>query len=205
MQKWRHVFLGAVALVATSVVAAAQPPISVPYEPTLRCTSLSFFGGVATPESEAGGLLGGTAGWQIGPRFALEGNAFWLDRPGSETGFSVAFNSHVNLLTRRAAVPFLAAGIGMYRASLDADDAAASEFYRERFEAGDALAASQTFTDPAFIVGGGVNIFLSPQLALRPQGDVMFVVNDGKTRIVPVFTVHLAYHFHDHPITPSRR
>lgn len=205
MERWRHVFLGAVVLVATSVVAAAQPPISAPYEPTLRCTSLSFFGGVATPESEAGGLLGGTAGWQISPRFALEGNAFWLDGPGSETGFSAAFNSHVNLLRRRTAVLFLAAGIGVYRASLDADDAAASEFYRERFKAGDALATRQTFTDPAFIAGGGVDIFLSPQLVLRPQGDVMFVVNDGKSRMVPVCTVHLAYHFHEHPITPSRR
>ena len=33
----------------------------------------------------------------------------------------------------------------------------------------------------------------------------MFVVNDGKSRMVPMFTVHLAYHFHEHPITPSRR
>jgi opacity protein-like surface antigen len=203
--KWHHVFFGAVVLVATSVVAAAQPSISAPYEPTLRCTSLSFFGGVATSESDAGGLLGGTAGWQISPRFGLEGNAFWLDRPGNETGFSAAFNSHVNLLARRRAVPFLAAGIGVYRASLDAEAAAASEFHRERFAAGDALATKQTFTDPAFIVGGGVDFFLSPQLALRPQGDVMFVVNDGKSRMVPMFTVHLAYHFHEHPITPSRR
>jgi len=205
MRQWRQVFFSAMVLVATSVVAAAQPPISAPYEPTLRCTSLSFFGGVATPESKAGGLLGGTAGWQFSPRFALEGNAFWLNRPGSETGFSVAFNSHVNLLRRRTAVLFLATGIGVYRASLDADAAAASEFYRERFAAGDALATTQTFTDPAFIVGGGVDFFLSPQLALRPQGDVMFVVNDGRSRVVPVFTVHLAYHFNDHPITPSRR
>lgn len=203
--RWRHVFFGAVVLVATSVIAAAQPPISAPYEPTLRCTSLSVFGGVATAESTAGGVLGGAAGWQISPRFALEGNAFWLDRPGSETGFSAALNSHVNLVRRQTAVPFLAAGIGVYRASLDADAAAASEFYRERLAAGDALATTQTFTDLAFIVGGGIDFFLSSQLALRPQGDVMFVVNDGRSRMVPVFTVHLAYHFNDHPITPSRR
>lgn len=205
MEKWRHVFLGAVVLVVTSIVAAAQPPISSPYEPTLRCTSLSFFGGMATPDSEAGGLLGGTAGWQITPRFALEVNAFWLDGPGSESGFSAALNGHVNILRRRTAVPFLAAGIGVYRASLDADDAAASEFYHQRFKAGDALATRQTFTDPALIAGGGVDIALSPQLVLRPQGDVMLVVNDGKSRIVPMFTVHLAYRFHEHPITPSRR
>ena len=86
---------------------------------TLRCTSLSVFGGVATAESTAGGVLGGAAGWQISPRFALEGNAFWLDRPGSETGFSAALNSHVNLVRRHTAVPFLTAGIGVYPINTD--------------------------------------------------------------------------------------
>jgi hypothetical protein len=204
--RWlRYLPLTALFLVVASVGAEAQPPTSLPYEPSTHCTSLSLFGGVATAESEPGALLGGSAGWQLSPRFSFEGNVMWLDRPNSETGFAAAFTAHVNLLRGKVVVPFLTGGLGFYHASVDASDDAAPKFYADRFNAeGDDVDTKRTFTDPSFVVGGGVDIFLSPQLTLRPQGDAMVVVGDGHSRVVPTFTLHLVYHFRDHPITPSR-
>jgi hypothetical protein len=147
----------------------------------------------------------------LGAMFLVAGlsfaaNGMWLDLANSETGFSAAFTTHLNLATDTTAVPFLAGGVGFYHASLDRSDDAAPAFYANRFKTdGERLDRKQTFTDPAFTVGGGVDIVVSPQLALRPQGDVMFVVGGGDTRVLPVFTLHLTYHFHDHPMTPSRR
>ena len=65
--------------------------------------------------------------------------------------------------------------------------------------------ARRTFTDPALIAGGGVDIFLSRRVSVRPQGEAMFVLHSGDTRVMPAFTLHLAFHFEDHPITSSRK
>ena len=197
--------LGALLVAATAVAAAAQPPISG-YQPPTRCTSLDVFGGVTTAESNVGGMAGGAAGWQASPWFGIEGNASWLDRPGSENGFSAAVNARLNLLSRRTFLPFVKGGVGLYHASFDAADDAAASFYRERLDASAAdLGTKRSFTDPALIAGGGVDIFLSRRVSLRPQGEAMFVMYKGDSRVMPAFTVHLAYHFEEHPITPSRK
>jgi hypothetical protein len=201
-------FVGLV-LVATAVAAAAQPPVTTPYEPPTRCSSLNVFGGVSTAESSAGGLVGGAAGWQITPWFGLEADAAWLDRPGSETGFSAAIHTRWSLVTGWRATPFVKAGGGLYHASLDVDDDTVPAFYRDRLD-GDAapvedVGLRHSFTDPAVIAGGGVDILLSRRVSLRPQADAMFVFDHGKTRVMPAFTLHLAFHFEEHPITPSRR
>jgi hypothetical protein len=193
-------------LVLGSVNAGAQPPVSLPYEPQTHCTSLSLFGGAATPESASGALLGGTIGWQLNSRVGLEGNVMWLDRPDSETGFSAAFSTHVNFRNGATVAPYLTGGVGIYHAAVDMNDDAAPRFYADRvMMTDDNPGMRRTFTDLSLITGGGVAFFLSPQLALRPQADVMFVVADDDTRVVPVFTLHLVYHFRDHPITPSRK
>jgi hypothetical protein len=205
MRSSKYVHLVALFLVLGSAKAGAQPPASLPYEPQTHCTSLSLFGGVATPESASGALLGGTVGWQITPRVGLEGFAMWLDLPHSETGFSAAFSTHVDFRNGATVVPYLAGGMGIYHAAVDMNDHAAPTFYTDRFMMNDDPGMRRTFTDLALLAGGGVAFFLSPQLALRPQADVMFVVADDDTRVVPVFTLHLVYHFRDHPITPSRK
>lgn len=190
----------------TAVTAAAQPPMKTPYEPTLRCASLNIFGGVSTAESDAGGLAGGAAGWQITPRFGLEGDASWLDRPGSEAGFSAAIHARWSLVTGWRATPFVKAGGGLYHASFDVYDDTVPAFYRDRLEGGAGEAGSnRSFTDPAVIAGGGVDILLSRRVSLRPQADAMFVFDHGTSRVMPVFTLHLAFHFEEHPITPARK
>ena len=108
-------------------------------------------------------------------------------------------------MTDHRALPFLTAGFGLYHASFDSADTAAPKFYLDRFTSTADAAPRQKFTDPAFVTGGGVNLFVSQNLAVRPQAEAMFVVRDGQTHVVPVFSVHVAYHFGDHPITPSRK
>jgi hypothetical protein len=194
----------AAVLVITASTAAAQPPMKAAYEPSTRCSSLAVYGGVSTAESDAGGLVGGTAGFQITPRFALEGEAFWLDRPGSESGFSGALNARWTLVRKWRAMPFVKAGAGLYHASFAVDDDTVPPFYRDRIATAE-VGTQRSFTDPAVIAGGGVDIHLSRRVSLRPQGDAMWVFDHGTSRIMPAFTLHLAFHFDEHPITSSRR
>jgi hypothetical protein len=165
-----------------------------------------MFGGAAAADSDTGAVFGGAAGWQVNPWFGIEGNATWLDRSGSENGFAAAIATHVNLLSRQTAVPFAKAGFGLYHASLRLNDEQAPAFYRQRLQSNDTDPNSrQSFTDPAFVVGGGMDIFLSRHVALRPEAEAMFVLHEGDSRTMGVFTLHLVYHFEDHPITSSRK
>jgi hypothetical protein len=200
----RYLPLSVLFVVAMTLTAAAQPPRSMTVEPA-HCTSLGVFGGVSTADSDVGALIGGSGGWQVTPWFGIEGNAMWLDQPGAETGFSASANAHFSLLTHRKAAPFVTGGFGLYHASFAAGAGAAPKFYSDRFKTTTDVTRNQRFTDPAFIVGAGVNMFVSENVALRPEVETMFVVHDGESHVVPVFTVHLVYHFADHPVTPSRR
>ena len=205
MRRTLQLHLGALIVMVIPVLAAAQPPI-FGYETPTRCTSLNVVGGISTAESNVGGLVGGAAAWQATPWFGVEAAASWLNRPGTETGFSAAINGHVNLLSRPTFVPFLRGGVGLYHASLAANDSAAPPFYRERLEtSASEPGMKRSFTDPALVAGGGVEIFVSRRVSLRPQGEAMFVIYKGDSRVMPAFTLHLAYHFEEHPITPSRK
>jgi uncharacterized protein involved in copper resistance len=164
---------------------------------------------VSTAESKAGGLAGGAAGWQITPWFGLEGDAVWLDRPGSEAGFSGALHARWTLVTGWRAAPFLKTGAGLYHASIEVGDDAVPAFYRDRLQAVSAESEEaghrRSFTDPALVTGGGLDVLLSRRISLRPQADAMFVFDHGKTRVMPAFTLHLAFHFEEHPITSARK
>jgi hypothetical protein len=157
-------------------------------------------------DSKAGGLAGGAAGWQLTPWFGLEGDAFWLDRPGSETGFSGNIHARWNLVTGWRATPFVKTGAGLYHASIEGGDDTAPAFYRDRLEdRGSQVGSKHSFTDPAVIAGGGVDILLSRRISLRPQADAMVVFDHGTSRVMPALTLHLAFHFEEHPITSTRK
>jgi uncharacterized protein involved in copper resistance len=205
--RWTHsLHLTAFVLVTTAVTAVAQPPVKAAYEPSTRCSSLAVYGGVSTAESRTGGLAGGAIGWQISPWVGLEADSFWVDRPGSEAGFSAAFNARWSLVTGWKAIPFLKTGLGLYHASFDTGDDTVPAFYLDRLGDGSAgVGVKRSFTDPTAIVGGGVDIGLSRRVSLRPQADATFAFDHGKSRVMPGFTLHLAFHFDEHPITPSRK
>ncbi len=65
--------------------------------------------------------------------------------------------------------------------------------------------ATSTFTDPSFILGGGMNIFVTRHIAIRPDVEAMIVRRDSHNYVVTAVVVHIAYHFENHPITPTRR
>ncbi|HEY7445458.1 MAG TPA: outer membrane beta-barrel protein [Vicinamibacterales bacterium] len=167
-------------------------------------TTLSLFGGASTDSNTTGPYLGGGIGWEIKPTFAIEGTMGWIDRPGADTSaYNAGLMAQFSLPGSTKASPFVAGGFGLYRASFGVGSEM-PEFYSRRISATDP-AQPRTFTDPAFIFGGGVNIYLSRHLAVRPNVDVMMVFDNSYDYWVTGFAVHFAYHFEDHPVTPWRR
>ena len=88
--------------------------------------------------------------------------------------------------------------------SFDSSRGALPGFYQGRMPGNGANVTHMTFTDPSFIVGGGVHLFVTRHVAIRPDVEAKFVRRDSQNYVVTAFSVHLAYHFEDHPITPSR-
>jgi len=198
-----RLMLACLLVFGTAATAAAQP--RAPAYHTNHGTTLNVFGGVATASSDTGGLFGGAAGWEITPWFGIEGDAAWLDRPDGEEGFKGALSVHANLLGRHTVVPFLKGGFGLYHAAFASAGQVTPHFYRRRLDAATTVPeTNQSFTDPTFVAGGGVNVFLSSHVALRPQVEAIIAVRDSQSYVVTAFTLHLAYHFEEHPITPGR-
>jgi hypothetical protein len=61
-----------------------------------------------------------------------------------------------------------------------------------------------SFTDPVFHVGAGLNIFTSRHLALQPAIEALIVTSDSHAYTIAAFSLRLGYHFEDHPVTLSR-
>jgi hypothetical protein len=160
-----------------------------------------MFAGVAAASSRAGALVGGAAGWEITPRFGLEGRMAWFDRPGRAEAFTAALTARANLMSARTAVPFVKGGVGLYRASFEAADGNMPDFYRRRL--GPDFGLSRTFTDPSFVVGGGVSVFTSRHWAVRPEIEATVVRRQSRSYVVTALTMGVAYHFEEHPITPA--
>jgi outer membrane protein with beta-barrel domain len=161
-------------------------------------TTLTLNPGVASGHSEAGATLGGAIGWEVTPRFAVEGVGTWLNRPESLDAFSAAIRSRYALLPGRS-TPFLEGGFGMYMTTIDAASGSVPEFYRNRL---DDPARRQTFTDPAFFLGGGWNVSVSRHISLQPALEWTIVTRGAHGYALTGAAVRLAYHFEDHPVTP---
>jgi hypothetical protein len=167
-------------------------------------TTLNLSGGAATDGSETGAIAGTAMGWEITPAVSLEGSGNWLDRRSAGDAFAAALKVQVGLTVPLTAVPFLQAGIGLYRATFDSGARTIPDFYRNRMTAKAGLATTEIFTDPSFIFGGGVNVFVTRHIAIRPDVEAMMVRRDSQTYVVTAVTVHLAYHFEEHPIAPTQ-
>ena len=106
-------------VLAVTASARAQPEI----RPTewSHGTTLSGFAGVPLQSEQAGAALGGAVGWELTPRFAVEGSGSWLDFGHGSEGFGGAITLRTRLFRRRTVDPFVQGGIGMYRAWFAAD------------------------------------------------------------------------------------
>jgi hypothetical protein len=198
------------AILLSCAAASAQTPQvdSPPIDPDTwrRGTTLNVFGGLTGGSGDLGTLAGGALGWEITPRIALEAHGAWTEWGHDAHAFSAAFRALVPLRASRSVSPFVAGGVGLYRSTFQVADADAPEFYLRRIgERTGALGTTATFTDPSVVVGGGVNLFLTRQIAVRPELDATIVARDGHRRATAEVRVHFAYHFEDHPITPLRR
>ena len=166
-------------------------------------TTLNAFGGVSVASSDAGPLAGGGAGWELTPLFALDGRFGWANGLDGADTFAASLTFNANLQRARPCVPFIKAGVGLYRASFASVDDMPS-FYSSRAGDNESSVPTKIFTDPSIVVGTGVNIFASRHFAVRPEVALTFVFDGGRTYTVPTVTFHVAYHFESHPVTPSR-
>ena len=171
-----------------------------------RCTTANFFGGAATAKEMRQALFGGAAGWEMTPRLSAEMTTKWLVPEGSAEAFSAIGTLQMAFTGRQRFVPFLTVGAGVHHASFDVDKSEIPEFYARRLTAPAVMTSTrQTFTDPAVVAGGGVSIFASRHVSVRPEIEVMLVPSDSETYVMTSFTVRFAYRFELHRVTPDRR
>ena len=173
----------------------------------------------------AGAAVGGTVVYDLGSRLAVEAAGSYLGYGMGTSGLSVSAAVLVHLRPRsEKAVPYLAAGGGLYRASFAMgdwrfDDQGATPgaisfpmmsgmapgrsahqmpmFYANRLGMGwqNRRSSSESFTDPAISLGGGIRIDLGSRLSLRPDLRALVITSSGDTRTLGVFTVNFGYRF----------
>jgi hypothetical protein len=195
---YRALQAGCSALVMLLLSMNASAQQATPSEE--HATTLNVFAGAGTDSSQTGPVAGMAMGWEATPLLALEGSGSWLDRGDGADAFAAAFKVQARLQSLRTVVPYVEAGFGMYRAWFDPDSTAIPEFYQNRITATD-----RTVTDPAFVVGGGVSVFASRRISIRPEIETLLVRDHGRNYFVTTFAARLAYHFGDRPITQAGR
>ena len=197
---WNRLARGLVLALLFSATASAQTKTT---EMWRRGTTLNVFTGAAAAPSDRAPLAGGAFGWEITPRIALEGSGTWMEWGHRAHGFSATIRALLPISTARPVIPFIAAGVGLHRASFQTADSQMPDFYRDRLAGSpERFGVSAAFTDPTVVLGGGVNGFISRHIAIRPDVNAIVVMRDGHSRTMMTTAVHLAYHFEDHPITP---
>ena len=187
-------------VVAAPLTAQAQAPDFT------RCTTANFFGGAATAPDMSQALFGSAVGWEMTHRLSAEMTTKWLVPERGAEAFSAIGTMQFALTGRQTFVPFLTLGAGVHSASFDVGKSVIPEFYARRLTDPALMSGTrQTFTDPAFVAGGGVSLFASRHISVRPEVEVMLVPNNSETYVITSFTVRLAYHFELHRVTPDRR
>jgi hypothetical protein len=137
------------------------------------------------------------------PALAIVGSGYWLDGGSRADAFAAALKLRAALTIPHMAVPFVKAGVGLYRATFDPAAGRIPEFYRRRMAAGPmASGAMRTFTDPSFVGGGGVTVFVTPHIAIEPEVETMIVHRESHNYFMTAVAVHMAYHFESHPGGP---
>ena len=194
-----------VGLLVAAATASAQTPLVAPSgNMWSHGTTLNVFGGAAATSGDKAGAAGAAFGWELTPRLALEGSGTWLDWGQGAHAFTAAMTAQIAVVTARPVVPFLAGGVGLYHAGFNRSDSSIPYFYQRRMMSGALQPGSTiTFTDPSLAGGGGVTVFLNRHWTIRPEVIATLVVRDSRSLVVTTGAVRLAYHFEEHPITPS--
>jgi hypothetical protein len=168
-------------------------------------TTLAGFVGAASTESRSDLAAGGAIGWEFTPHFTVEGRGFWLAAGRGADAFAALLGARMPILADRPVVPFVSAGVGVFRSMFDTAPERIPRFYQGRMAPMDPLAwRPRTFDDFVMSFGGGADLYLARHLAFRPEVSLLLVTTRSDVHAVPVFGAQLAYHFESHPITPGR-
>jgi hypothetical protein len=179
-------------LLSTSTDASAQTSRGIEWQPG---TTLGAFVGASGTAANTAPAAGTTLGWELTPHFTIEGRGTWLRHDQGLTDFSASLNALISLLRPRSVVPFVLVGFGMYGATVDARSSDLPAFYRDRTPPNE---DRPVFEDLLLTCGGGIDVFLTSHLALRPEA-TMYVITTRDGRLTKaVYGVHLAYHFEAH-------
>jgi hypothetical protein len=165
-----------------------------------RGSTLNVFGGVSVDGSRAATAAGGAVGWEVTPRLAIEGTAAWFDRGPEAEAFSADLTALVSLVPPRTIMPFAKVGVGVHRTWFDIAESPIPDFYQRRIQAGP-VGTTVTFTDPAIVVGGGIRVWLTTNVALRPEVDARVVVRGSRAYWLTTAALRLSYYFEERPTT----
>ena len=199
---WSGAFM---VLVVTATAAAQTPRPTVMFR---NGSTVNLFAGAATAPtpSRPAAIGGGAVGWDLTPRFAIEGSGEWMEWGSGSHGFAAAMTAQAGLAGGRDLMPFVTGGIGLYHASFDRPGARMPDFYNRRMMMNSSrVGTTAGFTDPTVVFGGGVNAFVNRHWAIRPDVREMVVLRNSRSHFVTALAVHVAYHFEDHPVTPKVR
>ena len=192
-QRWQTLgWLATVALLSASIEAFAQSSRGIEWQ---TGTTLGGFVGANGTAADTAPAAGTALGWELTPHFTIEGRGTWLRHDQGLTDFSASINALVPVLRPGSVVPFALAGFGMYGATVDSRSSDLPAFYRDRIPPNE---GRPVFEDLLLTFGGGIDVFLTSHLALRPEV-TMYVITTRDDRLTKaVYGVHLAYRFEAH-------
>lgn len=189
---FRTLFVALVALTMTGTAFGQTAQVADWH----RGSTLEGFFGAQSASSHVSPAAGVGLGWEVARHLAIEGRGTWFSVNDGPSDFAATLAAHVPLTSFRRVVPFVAGGVGMYRATFDASSNVMPDFYRLRMPG---TPGSHTFQDFLVTAGGGASVFVSDHFALRPEVNLMLVTTRADSRNVGVFGVQLIYHFEPHP------
>ena len=165
-----------------------------------HCTFVDVSAGdLAAPSSQQRALAGGALGWEVNHRISIEGSGLWLFPRESDNGFAAELKLLANLRRPHLLVPFVGVGIGLYHASFDTTTGSLPDFYERRVTAS-VVSHRQSFTDPSFVFQGGLNLFMTSHVSIRPDVAVRLVTGDSHAYALTAFAAHVTYHFGVHDV-----
>ena len=160
------------ALLGFAATASAQ---TVATNAWTRGTTLEAFVGTTTTPSTTD-AYGGAIGWELTPRFEIQGLGAWFPRKGSDD-FAADLKLLLNLTRPSTLVPYVTGGAGLYQGLFD----------RTRAE-----------TNPTGVAGAGLHLYVRSHFSIRPEAAVRFVIDRSKAYRVTTITVAVTYHFEEH-------
>jgi hypothetical protein len=163
-------FLMVVALSATASAQTAPATHAWSHGTTLE----GFVGVATTPRTM--GSYGGSFGWELTPKFEIQGLGAWFPRTGTDE-FAADLKLLVNLLRPTILVPYVAAGAGLYQGTFDRTNAE---------------------TDPTAVFGAGAHFYLRTHFSIRPEAALRLVIDRSQVYKLATFTFALTYHFEAH-------